>query len=84
MSDTHNDDGTEKLVCRECGGTDVLQDAYIDVNTGEVRSIFDNAYFCDTCEGETVVITVEQYRKRQEEQAEFARRHIEASKGADI
>jgi hypothetical protein len=47
-----------QMVCAECGGTNVMRDAWacwnVETQEWELQSTFDNAH-CDDCDGETSI-----------------------------
>ena len=50
-------------VCARCGGTNVVADAQVDVNTKEVIHWLDYAY-CNDCLDETYTITRRAYQEQ--------------------
>lgn len=52
------------LVCKYCGSTSIMADAWVDVNTGEVINTFDN-WFCNGCNQETTPIEIEEFNDNQ-------------------
>lgn len=50
----------QKVVCKYCGSDDVLQDAYVKCNDPKDVTLLDD-FFCRYCDGETSVITEDEY-----------------------
>lgn len=52
-----------KMVCSECGSSDVLADAYaewdVDAQDWVVQNVFDKGAYCNKCDGETRLEEVE-------------------------
>lgn len=41
-------------VCAYCDSSEIVYDAWVSVNTGEIEATFDNTY-CFDCDGETSI-----------------------------
>lgn len=54
----------EELVCKYCGSTDVLRDAWVNLNDNEqVISVFDT-WYCNNCECETSPISKQEWQQK--------------------